>query len=174
MSTMPAPFSMPLSLWRVDRLDIIGASPSTFAVGSFPDPRADWAQVDQVVQDILGAMAGRIRRQWPSIGSQASRTSARAFFLFAYRTFRLADDEASESVIVGLTFEPAPSGERIIVRGDIGGEETGRIDFETPVKEVPNAQAAVLATAYELARELADREDVVVRAVFERHAPPDY
>ena len=89
-------------------------------------------------------------------------------------TFSLADADSLESVIVGLNFDPTPSGGRVRVRGDIGGEESGRIDFELEERSVHLIPTEVIPLALDMASRLADQAELVARAVLDRHPVPEY
>ncbi len=133
----------------------------------------DWDEVHRVVQGIFSELAGRIHLRCSSIRSRIGRTSGRSFPLFSYRSFDLAEEPEIDPVIVALSFEPTPTGE-IAIRGDIGGEESGRIDFEVAERVVSSSRWDVLPTASRTAMRLGEQADTIVQAVLRRHPPPSY
>ena len=108
------------------------------------------------------------------IRTKTGKSSARSYFLFSFMTFDLGDQEELDPVIVGLTFEPSLSGDGVRVRGDISGEETGRIDFELPEIAATDTRGGVLPIALEMATILAEQADLIARSVFDRYPPPAY
>jgi hypothetical protein len=134
----------------------------------------DWDAIHEAIQRVFGEMADQVRRRWPSIRSRAGRTSSRSFPLFTYRTFDLGPDGEIDAVIVGITFEPAPEGGAVVIRGDISGEETGRTDFEAPEKTAVDSWQGLVPAALETALVLEERWPLVGKTVLERLQPPVY
>lgn len=168
-SGSPTPRFSPTGL---ERLDVSPPAPQTADEDACLG-QMDWDEIHWVVQGIFGAMANRIHRRCLAIRSQGARTSGRSFSLFTYRVFNLTGDEESESVIVGLIFEPTSTG-AIAVRGDIGGEESGRTDFELDERVVAGSRSYLLPMAAQMAMQLGEQVELVVRSVLERHPPPTY
>lgn len=179
MSTLSLEFSIPegtiftCSPMGLERLDVESPVPST---PDDPDraEAVDWDEIHKLIQEVFGKMADEIRRRQPSIRSREGRASGRSFPLYTYRTFDLGGDDEMDAVIVGIIFEPDPSGGFIVVRGDIGGEESGRIDFEAPEKKASASRRGLIPTAFGTALELAAQWPLVVTAVLDRPRPPDY
>lgn len=157
------------------RLDVSPPPLIECGEGSFiPEEQVNWYQVHQLVQRIFSEMAARIKDEWPMIRSRPGKSSARSFFLYTFMIFDLGDEEELDPVIVGLTFEPAPSGDHILVTGDICGEETGRIDFELDRSSVRNSHGDILPIALEMATKLGEQIDLTAKSVLDRHPPPIY
>jgi hypothetical protein len=174
IATREPPFA-PVELFSgIDRLDSIAtAGPTRDAPVAAPTP-VDWKHVHQVVQDILRNVSDRVLNNEPAIRSRPGGTRGDSFFLYSYRVFDLGDSEDVDPVVVSLGFSPAPIAGRVLVRAEIGGEGTGRIDFEAEEMEVPSDHAAVLAAACQAASVLAAKSSLVIQAVLARHAPPVY
>jgi hypothetical protein len=134
---------------------------------------ADWDQVHAQVQAALAVLAQRVRARCPAVVvGPGRRTAGRVWSLYSYREFNLTeDDAAAEDVVAGMMF--SPTGDRIQVRADVGGGETGLTDYEAPERLVPANLSAVLAAARELGEELGRQDEAVVKAVSEHRPPPD-
>jgi hypothetical protein len=165
------PFS-PAGLGRLDVEPPILTPATTYDLGRLEVE--DWDEIHKIIQGVFGDMADRVRRHYPSIRSRGGRSSGCSFPLFTYRTFDLGGDQEIDPVIVGITFERAPSEGFFVVRGDIGGEESGRIDFEVPEKEAVNSRQSLIPTALKTALVLGDQWLLVAESVDARHQPPDY
>ena len=133
----------------------------------------DWDRIHRQTHALLEPLVGYVQRQQPTVRSQGGTTQTPALPLFSYRVFRWGDEPDLEAVIVGLDFKPSPNG-GIVVRGDIGGEETGRTYYQAGEHAVAGTMPAVLAAAVAIASELAAQGDVVVSALRVRQPAPDY
>jgi hypothetical protein len=167
-------FTPLFSPFDLDRLDVSALNLGPSREPQNPEGMADWQEVHRLVQWIFNRMATRIGARWPMIRSRGGKTSARSYFLYTYMTFGLCDEESLEFVIVGLLFEPTPPGDGVRVSGDIGGEESGRIDFELEGKSVMLSRTEVIPLALEMATRLAEQTDLIAKAVLERHPAPEY
>jgi len=94
--------------------------------------------------------------------------------IFTYRTFDLGVQAEFDPVIVGLSFDPVPLSGGIMVRGDIGGEGTGRIDFELAERSLRLSRWDILPVALEMATQLGEQKHLIARSVFKRHPLADY
>jgi hypothetical protein len=133
--------------------------------------QVDWDLVYEAIQAIFEPMAEAIHRRRPDTRSRANRAAAHAFFLFAYRVFDVPMDHAIDPVVVGVEFAPAPTNGGVLVRGDISGEESGRIYFELDESEVPSARAVVLEAARQTATQLSNQVEVVIEALAQPGPP---
>jgi hypothetical protein len=127
--------------------------------------------VDETVQGLLDRLAHAVAAQRPDIHSQPGRASARGFPLFTYRTFDVAADHAIDPVVVGVVIEPAATGERLLLRADICGEESGRIFYALNDREVALAAEPVLTAAQELASQLSEQAEIVMAALAQPGPP---
>jgi hypothetical protein len=134
--------------------------------------QVDWEQVNWVIQRAFRDLAERICRDDSGIHSRAGRTTAKAFLLFAYRTFYPLENAAVDPVVVGVNFQPSRAQDVLLVGGDIAGEETGRVFFELPIQEVVHQRSAVLRAAEQIAGALSGQEDVVRDALRKPSAAP--
>jgi hypothetical protein len=132
----------------------------------------DWNQVNRIVQREFRTLAGEVRRRWPHIRARAGRTSGRVFFLFAYCTFDVPEDHGIDPVVVGINFGPTPHGGAVVVQGDISGEESGKVYYELPPREVPNQRVAILVAAREIARDLSNQADSIGENLVQANYPP--
>jgi hypothetical protein len=135
--------------------------PSAQDAGALP---TDWDEVARVVQRALERLAARVRRRRTDIRSRPGRTAATAFPLFAYYTFDVPTNPELEPVVVGVLFARAGQ-DRIAVRGDVSGEESGSVHYEAEATEVRDEHAAVLTQAYQVASDLAERADAVEKCL---------
>jgi hypothetical protein len=125
---------------------------------------ADWDRVHEVVQGVLGEMARDVERRWPEIGSRPGRTTTRRFPLFSFRTFFTKVDRGADPVVVGLDFKPEADGVR--VRGDISGEESGRVWYDEECEQTAaKSLDSILAAAQEIAGRLARQSDLLPSAL---------
>ena len=125
---------------------------------------ADWDLIHEKIQEVLAEMGRRVAERWPTISSQGGRTSTQRFPLFSYRTFQGAAEGEADAVVVGLDIQPQ---EQVVsIRGDISGEETGRIFFDEACEaEVEPERDAVLRAALAVARRLAGQLDTIHEAL---------
>jgi len=133
---------------------------------------SDWERVHERVQSILEPLRERIRQKLPGIRAAAGKTSARAFPLFTYCQFGWSNEPDLEEVVAGLNFSPQPELMEFLICGDIGGAETGLTYFEISAR-VPEKLDDVLAAASSIAVQLAREDEVIVKALMERHMAPD-
>ncbi len=89
-------------------------------------------------------------------------------------TFDLGVQAEFDPVIVGLSVDPVPLTGGIMVRGDIGGEGTGRIDFELAERSLRLSRWDILPVALEMATQLGEQKHLIARSVFKRHPLADY
>lgn len=61
-----------------------------------------------------------------------------------------------------------------MVRGDIGGEGTGRIDFELAERSLRLSRWDILPVALEMATQLGEQKHLIARSVFKRNPLTDY
>lgn len=136
------------------------------------DPSIDWDEVKRVVQSVFDEMAGRVLRAWPVLSSRTGSVGARAFPLFVYCTFYAPDGSHLEPVVAGVTFGMGENKKSLVVRGDISGEETGCIHFDTDCDKVaPATTRDAIATGLDIARRLAEQEVVVAEELGVRNFP---
>jgi hypothetical protein len=173
--TIPDALLLPFSVEGLDRFDVEAPMlrPATND-DAVPMDVKDWDEIHRVVQGVFSDMTERVRRETPSIRSRGGRSSGRSFPLFTFRTFDLGEGQEIDPVIVGIIFEHAKSETRMVLRGDIGGECSGRVDFELPERETANSLAALLPSALSMALVLGEQWLLVAQKVYERHPLPDY
>ena len=136
--------------------------------------QTDWDHVHTQVQTAFDALAQRVRSSCPAVVVRdGGKSVGRVWFLFSFREFNLsADDSKAEDIIAGVHF--SPEGDGIRIRADVGGAETGQIDYEAPERVVPANLGAVMAAVRDLTDRLIGQEEVVVTAMSERRPPPNY
>ena len=79
-----------------------------------------------------------------------------------------------DAVIAGVTIARSGPGGTLTLRGEIGGEESGRLDFECEEVELVDSGEALLQAASAMARVIAAQGDLVATRVLERPQPPIY
>jgi|GEM_PF-3505000 hypothetical protein len=121
-----------------------------------------WDSVHDEIQAQFALLEGDIRGKVSASRATCGRTSGEEFFLFSYRTFSMPDTSI-EPVVAAITFTPA--GEDVQVEADISGEQTGDLIFSPQPKVVAESENAVLSAARELAVELRQAKDLIVRAL---------
>ena len=92
--------------------------------------------LSKVSQEFQAKVGRSVSPKWPiesategpAISSRGGRTSTQRFPLFSYRTFQTAAEPEADAVVVGVDFQEQEQG--ISIRGDISGEESGRVFFE--------------------------------------------
>lgn len=131
----------------------------------------DWDKIHERIQQILATMVEPVQRSAPGIRATGGRTSGRVWQLYSYMAFTPQDSDL-EAIIAGVTF--AISAGQLVVKADIGGEETGRTDYETEEQHTADDFQSALMAGERLATELSAHTDVVVRALAEHRCPPDY
>jgi hypothetical protein len=157
---------------EVDRLAVSDVAEAANGEACLEPVPVDWDQVNQLVQGTLRRLADRVQERRPETRSQAGRTSAQSFHLFAYRVIEVPSDHGILPLVVGVDFDPAPDGSEVIVAGDITAEETGEVFYEVAERRVARTREAVLTAAYEVAGELANQVDLVVDNLAQARFPP--
>lgn len=142
--------------------------------GAVASTQIDWDKVHQETQQLLAPLVDSVSQRWSAVRSEPGRTSARAWTLYSYRTFSLPEEPDAEAIVVGVFFAPSPDGNHVLVRGEIGGEETGHSYFVAGEKQVPAVQSAVLRASHDIGDELGRQTEVLVNGLAERRSPPDY
>lgn len=150
--------------------------PEPCGVGDAPnDPlpsRVD--EVDRRVKEILGVMAAAVCRDHPEIRARPGRASGCPLPLYSYYSFDLGVGVEMDAVIAGITVGRAGLGGRLKLRGEISGEESGRLDFECEEVETQDSDEALLRAASAMAREIAAQRNLVATTVLGRPQPPIY
>ena len=132
----------------------------------------DWDDMDFQVQGLLSKLFRSVKRALPDVRQLRGKTTGRIFYLYSYCSFQLDDDPDFESLVIGVMFEPCEKGLR--VRGEIGGEESGRSDFDSTTVETALEFSKAAAAARRIVIELESQTDLIVRRLIERHPVPEY
>jgi hypothetical protein len=120
-------------------------------------------EIHTVVQAALQSLDQHFQQIHLPIVSRGGRTTARAFPAFSYRTFYPPEGMEREPVVAGVDLHMEAEGVRLI--GDIVGEDSGIIHYELPTLSGLTSSVAIVEAARELARQLAQQAEVIVRAV---------
>jgi hypothetical protein len=115
-----------------------------------------WQDVQDEVQQVLAELDDAVRQCVPDLETEAGKTQARHFSLFAYRTFSRSG-KAIDPVVAGLTFVQSRENDenRVTIEADISGEETGDILLSVPRRTIPLAPEQLIHAAREMAAQLA-------------------
>jgi hypothetical protein len=124
----------------------------------------DWDRIHEAIQAVLSGLARSVKERWPEVVSRPGRTSTNKLPLFSYRTFELMDSPEADAVVVGLDFQPSETTVRI--RGDLCGEESGRIFYDTDCEtEAEKTHGKVLAAALDITGKLTAQADRIREAL---------
>src|SRR3989442_12493265 len=88
----------------------------------------DWDAIHNSVQRILAPIDQSVMESFPSCQVQPGASGGKNLPLFSFRVYRLSQADI-EPIVVGVSFERMDS--TIRVNGDISGEESGTIYYET-------------------------------------------
>lgn len=125
----------------------------------------DWQALHESVQAILASLGDAVQADCPSIRSRGGKTQTARFPLFSYRVFEVPSRPDLDPLVAGVDFSSASSGQDVVVRADLCGEESGRIWFELPAQTMPAVQDVLSATAESLAHELSEQKDRIIVAL---------
>ncbi len=145
---------------------------SSFAAQTPDLSPADWDLVHQAVQEQFRFLIETVQQQQPRIRSRPGSNSGNVWSLFSYCTFDLPADHAIDPVVVGVTVAPGENPDQVVVSGEIGGEESGAVFFETEARVVPKTGTAVLAAAGETARTLIAQRHAITDNLVQPCYPP--
>ena len=121
----------------LDRLDII-----------------DWDEIHDAIQPHLDDLASTLRKPGASpVVSKSGRNRGGSWRLFSYRTFYPPQERHVDPVVAGITIESGLD-ESFVVRGDICGEESGDMLFETASRKIIG-KPALMEACRDIARSLA-------------------
>src|SRR4051812_12150714 len=91
-----------------------------------PPDLIDWDRIHDLIQTVLGRLAGEIAGDIPQLATRSGRMAGGPTLLFSYMLFYNLDGDDFDPVVVGITFSRQGVGVRM--SGDISGDETG-IDY---------------------------------------------
>jgi hypothetical protein len=123
----------------------------------------DWAKVNAVAQQVLSSLAECVQDKWPVISSRGGSAPMRNYPLYSYWTFYHTQIPQLDPVVVAVYGKSSDNS--TIMRGDICGEETGQIFYETAELHYLNDQQTLLMAAKELAESLKNQVAVVAGAL---------
>jgi hypothetical protein len=126
--------------------------------------QADRVQIHAAVREAFADMRERVGRLCPGASSEVHEVSAGSAWLHSYVDFSLAGADDRESLIAGIMFGEGGLGS-VRVCGDIRGEESGTVLFETSNRFVPATLQDVTAAACGIVGELTATAGLVASAL---------
>jgi hypothetical protein len=153
MSTALPFYNMAPRIAELDRLDMREASD-------------DWAHLRESVQNDLAVLDTGVLAALPNTRVRPGSNRGGGAHLFTYRVYEPAPGSAIDPVVVGVLIRPVSenSPDRFMVSGDIAGESSGDILFESPPREVVG-RLAMTGAACDVAEILARQVDKVIAAL---------
>lgn len=158
----------------LERLALVGEDDDAYQLSSHQSSKdPDWDAVHFTIQDLLKTLIHRVRASCPEVRTVSGRTGGPAFPLFSYVSFDLGPNETIDAVVVGIDVRANPRG-GYRLEGSIGGEESGRIDYEVESVVLDATTEAVLAEASRLARQLIGKHKSIAQVILSRPPLPSY
>ena len=162
------------SFFGVERLAFVAPDNAMDQFWSRPGmEEPNWDVIHGTIQDLLKSSVSFIRTRLPEIRVCSGRTAGSGFPLYSYIGFDLGPVEEIDAVVMGIEVRPAPSG-AYLLKASLGGEESGRIDYEAPSVTVNRTTEEILVEASRLARELVDQRELIVERIQGRPPLPSY
>jgi hypothetical protein len=131
-------------------------------------PEVDWDDVQRAVADPFCRLAADVAVRLPGVRCRPGANRSPAVLLYAYSVFDLPDPPDPDPLVVGVSFKRGANG--LLVRGDICGEESGKIYWAPSTCRllVPQDAGDVLLAGSTVATLLAREIDALVNLLRRR------